>query len=657
MGTSQEQALVFVHGVGGRVATDRWLPPLSSTMAHLGHSRPEKSAVRIVSVGYQGSLLDPSDDKPPRETWSAQEHGGSAWVDFELGRESAAHLVERYRAKPPLLHLGELGGTTEMLAGSVEGLVGRLRDEARRFRTDGRSRASVGHSVVRQLPASGRAVVIAHSLGSVVMLDLLRRLPPDLVVDRLITIGSPLSMGGLWPFVRTKEHFPHDRVRSWVNVFDSRDPVTGGQGVARLYPEALDVDVHVGSWGRLVGNHATETYLSLPLVGALVGDALYDGRAGRPSTGDVPDRRRGAAWNPFLLAAAYARQLSVTCDPGKHRWRRRFDAARQVSVARLLESVADHAAELDSSDARPVPSDADFLDHASSLIEGTWSDEELLPLVTGLLLTSPVRPFRFDLDDDHEREALVGLLNRVRRRGSDVSDQRYAEAVTRALDEAKKALGGDSSLRGWLLVGGAVVLAATGVGVAAAAPAGLAGAALLTSTLASFGPGGMVGGMVTIAAASGAGSALVGAGIAAPDAQSAAEGRALAGFAESLAQQSPDRSSVAVRGMLAVLVTQQTLHMPSTADQVRRILTQAQTTVVNEENLHRRLKSRELAEWEARRKVLDRALDFLGRTFPAPAVGLARKALTDGGGELRLSERERRALQGAERRALPPGSP
>src|SRR5205823_826356 len=52
-----------------------------------------------------------------------------------------------------------------------------------------------------------------------------------------------------------------------------------------------------------------------------------------------------------------------------------------------------------------------------------------------------------------------------------------------------------------------------GVGLVAAIPAGLAGAAAISATLAAFGPGGMVGGMVTLAALTGTGTAFLGGGV------------------------------------------------------------------------------------------------------------------------------------------------
>ncbi|GAA1915376.1 hypothetical protein [Nocardioides marmoribigeumensis] len=647
--TGQTQTLVFVHGVGGMISRENWLGPLSESMVRAGHSRPEKSGIKIMSIRYQNSLTEPTDGKPPAETW----HGRSdaaAHADFQRGRHSAERLLVQHRYDPPLFGLEDLQPGAPLLAGAVEKLSRLLREEARRYRTDARARASVGRSVVGQLPDQGRAVIVAHSLGSVVMLDLLKKLPPDLTVDRLITIGSPLSLASFWPFIKPGGDFPHDRVKSWVNVFDSLDPVSGGLGVAHLHPEAVDAAVHVGSLHRLVSNHAASAYLSLPVLGALVGDALYGVPTPKASTSDsLPDRVRGSAWMPFLLASAYARQLSLTCGDRRTRWRGRFDTARSTSVRRLLDGVNDQV--LEQPDAHPVPTESDFLDHAAHLVEGQWDDQELVPLVIGLLLGSPVPPFRLDIHRDHQGEALVSLLNRVRRRGSDLSDQRFATALLESLEDAKDALG-DSSLRGFLLLGGALVLAATGVGVMAAAPTGLAGAALLTSTLASFGPGGMVGGMITIAAASGAGSALVGAGIAASGAEQAAEMRAFVRFAEQLAQQSPERLASAMRGVLATVLVQERLRMPSKADQLRQVVTQALASVVNEQNLHHELRSREATEWEARRKILLRGLEFLDRRFPSPGRDLVVRAVTKESGELTLSAKERQALPHVDRPAI-----
>jgi hypothetical protein len=99
-----------------------------------------------------------------------------------------------------------------------------------------------------------RVVVIAHSLGTVIMTDVLRHLPLDALRDRelvLVTCGSPLRrlfapfFPSAYPapvatYRTLKRRFPGLR---WVNVYRPRDPVGG----ALLVPS--DVSTNQGhSW-------------------------------------------------------------------------------------------------------------------------------------------------------------------------------------------------------------------------------------------------------------------------------------------------------------------------------------------------------------------------------------------------------------------------
>jgi hypothetical protein len=93
--------------------------------------------------------------------------------------------------------------------------------------------------------------------------------------------------------------------------------------------------------------------------------------------------------------------------------------------------------------------------------------------------------------------------------------QLIAEGVIAAVKESKAVLQ-ETGFR-WgpvLITAGIGLLAATGVGLAIAVPAGLAGAAAIASTLATFGPGGMVGGIATLTALTGAASVMTGVGVA-----------------------------------------------------------------------------------------------------------------------------------------------
>jgi pimeloyl-ACP methyl ester carboxylesterase len=75
-------------------------------------------------------------------------------------------------------------------------------------------------------------VVVAHSLGTVISYDCLKRDPRCPKIDGLITVGSPLGLDEvqdkLQPGWTRADGFPHEKLAGrWVNLFDHLDPVAG----------------------------------------------------------------------------------------------------------------------------------------------------------------------------------------------------------------------------------------------------------------------------------------------------------------------------------------------------------------------------------------------------------------------------------------------
>jgi hypothetical protein len=74
----------------------------------------------------------------------------------------------------------------------------------------------------------GPHVVVAHSLGSVIAYDCLKRVPDTKKVDLLITLGTPLGMSEIQHNMRpewSKEDGYPGELPNWVNVVDRLDPV------------------------------------------------------------------------------------------------------------------------------------------------------------------------------------------------------------------------------------------------------------------------------------------------------------------------------------------------------------------------------------------------------------------------------------------------
>lgn len=148
-----------------------------------------------------------------------------------------------------------------------------------------------------------------------------------------------------------------------------------------------------------------------------------------------------------------------------------------------------------------------------------------------------------------------------------------------------------------------------------AAPAGLAGAAAITSTLAAFGPGGMVGGVAALSALTGTAGVLTTIGI---TEELTADEAGRAGAAarlghDVLATLEPEALTSALVGMLAIAHAQSTLGFETTEPVAREAIAAALGDVSAEHHLHRKIapKAKGTRRYGERVELLTRALDAL----------------------------------------------
>jgi hypothetical protein len=492
-----------------------------------------------------------------------------------------------------------------------------------------------------RIPDGSEIVLLGHSLGSVVGLDLIRHLPPKTYVRLFVSLGSPLSTPGLWPFLRgLKDDFPYDRVGSWVNVVDGRDPVAGWRRVSAAFPMALDAPVRLG------GSHEVVGYFSNPALAAVISRAVYPVPASEDSANLA--KKISQDWNPILLAFEFSNQLSRSCRTDAAAWKQRFDTVRRILAERTLAQV--ERARTDNPEVEALerpPTLNDLLDHAVEHVRDAWSDEELLPLAVTLYMSSPTSPFDVRLDAKHKAVALTRLLENIRRRGGPVSASEFVEKLEKAVRFNAKEFAGGRPANVWvvLLTIGVAVLALTGVGLMVAVPAGLAGAAAITATLAAFGPGGMVGGMLTIAALTGTGTAFLGAGAVAGTGGSAQDVRTTDAavrdqFARGLAAMTLDELRGVLVGALAVCDAGDALGQEDRRGRLVLILESALAEAAEEAYLHERLApdGKSAGQWKKKVELLSKAIHLL------------RMASSDESSELR------RALESSEAKALEPHS-
>jgi len=612
--------VVFLHGASGPDDAATWLGPLNLRLAQMGHSRFDPDHDRIMSPAYLEELLEGRPGPEPARTWTK-----------ENGRDLQRSRLRYLQRQDELSRVGRTWGRVGV--GPVvswvpddladDGWVTRIGimfvHAARRYQHDRHSRWATQRAVLDQLPKSGTIILIAHSLGSVVAVHLLTKLPPDLKVDLLLTIGSPLAIKRLG-HPGLESGFPYDRVGCWVNLYDPGDIVTVGCGVGRRFPAASDITVETGQ------SHSAAAYLSNPAAAAVIGHHSFGDRAGiRPAS---LQRRLHPAWQPLLLSFAYSNQLSHSARSQEWSFKARVDTARALLAKRTVADVhakrqqlfEERALRLDDS---PVgegrfPNEDDLLHHAAGLVRDTWTDEALLSLAVGLEMSPPLHPFDVKISDQHRRTALLNTLSRVRVRRAGVSDKQFADAVRDGVKAGQNAVKESGFPWGTVLItGGLILLSLTGVGLAVAAPAGLAGAAVITGTLVAFGPGGMVGGLITIATLTGVGAAATGIGVGvgtAEDPKVVEQARRLA--VEELSTMPIAALRNAVAGVLAVVDAQRRLRLEPTGQLVEEMLSSACDIVRAECALHEAVAPDRAgtSEWRKKVQLLERALEWLRQT-------------------------------------------
>ncbi|MFE6196395.1 trypsin-like serine peptidase [Streptomyces sp. NPDC057838] len=136
---------------------------------------------------------------------------------------------------------------------------------------DAAVRQAVLDSVLETMPTTGELVLVTHSLGTVVGMDLLTRLPEGLEPVLLVTAGSPLGLDGVNERLLARGPHRPPRVHDWVNVWSPTDAV------------AIGCPLEDERWGKLtqvaVPNgrdraHKIEEYLAHAVTAGPIGSVL-----------------------------------------------------------------------------------------------------------------------------------------------------------------------------------------------------------------------------------------------------------------------------------------------------------------------------------------------------------------------------------------------
>lgn len=175
-------------------------------------------------------------------------------------------------------------GTEARLIDTALDQVGRYLDQhVVRAQIQARAQESLERCFAQRTAEDSTVIVIAHSLGSVVGLDLLSSWK-GAAINLLITVGSPLSIRGVYSRLTVQPPSWPDCVQNWINLADQDDIVAlhgridrtnlfSGHGL-RGPRRRCDVLNVLDIKNHMPNHHGIAGYLDDPVLATIVGRHL-----------------------------------------------------------------------------------------------------------------------------------------------------------------------------------------------------------------------------------------------------------------------------------------------------------------------------------------------------------------------------------------------
>ena len=508
-----DTTLLFLHGVTPKGAEEperrgQWQEALFSRLTELGYENLD--SVEVIAPEYSDLLrLTDIDSEIPMPPLNKPRKGKQEILEARRRYDERLSALEMkighnlqkqgIRAAEPMMRVGV----------NVLSLT-----QAKTYMENENIRAHVLARVLEQIPSSGNIVIIGHSLGSVIAADLIRRLPEDLKVDGMVTIGSPLgnsyfSNEGL----RKTLSVPPANLGWWINFWGKQDIVSASRGVSSTFPWVLDKKVNTGALNTA---HSSSRYLDIEIIAKVVGVALL-GSTNRTlqlsSTAvDVPFSQ--AEW-PLIAGLRFIYLMEVHLRNAKKQPESlpKLIQARKFVQHRIVSGMIreKEKAQVPIPSALPQMCPEIGSDPGNSAPEPVKPDEiakeDALKILPLLFSENLLQPFEIEIDPSYRKAAIKDFTAEMGYTST------LGEQILSALEKVDNKLSDNGNSKyfkyGFAGAGFAAIVVATG-GLALAAAPGVAGAAMVTSALAAFGPGGMIGGLVTSGTLIGVGSGTVG---------------------------------------------------------------------------------------------------------------------------------------------------
>jgi endonuclease G len=256
---------LVLAGSSGINAQRAWFPYYGDALIDALRTRESLPVTAAEALDDPAAAFAPA-DAAARRRYEALIDDAAAAVGYPTaadGREAlGGALIGRLRDR--LGWLADRSRLDEMIIAST------FRDVAAYLDRD-RVRDRVLDTVLETMPTSGRTILVSHSLGTVVAMDLLTRLPDAVDVVKLVTVGSPLGLDSVHSRLLIGGPKVPGRVEAWVNVWCPADPIAIGCPLREDWGDDVSEIITDNPSGRA---HDITEYLADPRVARRIGSEL-----------------------------------------------------------------------------------------------------------------------------------------------------------------------------------------------------------------------------------------------------------------------------------------------------------------------------------------------------------------------------------------------
>ncbi len=290
-----KRALIFVHGRSqqGRDPDEIKEEWLSTLALGLGEQRASRLKDVDVRLPYYGDILESFSQQmdealPPDILMRGEEPvKDEKFTEFEreivfglkdrLGlrdEQIDAQIRETARDRGPLNWewVQAIMRAADKLPGISAGSIERHTRDVYMYLTRSKVRLAINEIVDKLIPETS-AVVVGHSLGSVVAYDVLRTAPSVKKVPLFVTVGSPLGVGPI-----SRVLLPHTfplNVEHWFNASDDRDVVALNPLDKAHFEIVPEIESYPSVKNGTENAHGIAGYLNDPVVASKIYDALF----------------------------------------------------------------------------------------------------------------------------------------------------------------------------------------------------------------------------------------------------------------------------------------------------------------------------------------------------------------------------------------------